>query len=59
MVIQYNKRDLAGATSIDELQAQLNSDERQVFEAVAINGTGVLESLTAISRQVIKSLNRA
>jgi signal recognition particle receptor subunit beta len=59
MVIQYNKRDLDGATPIDELQAQLNPDERAVFEAVAITGTGVLESLTAISRQVIKSLNSA
>ena len=59
MVIQYNKRDLAGATQIDELQAQLNPDEREVFEAVAISGTGVLESLTAISRRVIKNLNRA
>jgi len=59
MVIQYNKRDLAGATPIDELQAQLNPDEREVFEAVAISGSGVLESLTAISRQVIRNLNRA
>ena len=59
MVIQYNKRDLEGATPIDELQAELNPGERAVFEAVAIDGTGVLESLTAISRQVIKALNRA
>ena len=59
MVIQYNKRDLEGATPIDELQAELNPGERAVFEAVAIEGTGVLESLTAISRQVIKALNRA
>ena len=59
MVIQYNKRDLEGATPIDELQAELNPGERAVFEAVAIDGTGILESLTAISRQVIKGLNRA
>jgi hypothetical protein len=59
MVIQYNKRDLEGATPIDELQAELNPGERAFFEAVAIDGTGVLESLTAISRQVIKALNRA
>ncbi|MCK5447178.1 MAG: GTPase domain-containing protein [Gemmatimonadetes bacterium] len=59
MVIQYNKRDLEGATPIDELQAELNPSGRAVFEAVAISGTGVLESLTAITRQVIKALNRA
>ena len=59
MVIQFNKRDLDGATPIDELQEQLNPTGRAVFEAVAISGAGVLESLTAISRQVIKSLDRA
>jgi signal recognition particle receptor subunit beta len=59
LVIQYNKRDLDGATPIDELQAELNPTGRSMFEAVAIEGTGVLESLTAISRQVIQALNRA
>lgn len=58
-VIQYNKRDLEGATPIEDLQAELNPGGRADFEAVAIDGTGVLESLTAISRQVIKALNRA
>ena len=32
---------------------------RGVLTHVAINGAGVLESLTAISRQVIQALNRA
>ncbi len=59
LVIQYNKRDLEGATPIDALQSELNPGGREAFEAVAIEGTGVLESLTAISRQVIKALNRA
>jgi signal recognition particle receptor subunit beta len=59
VVIQYNKRDIEDATSIEELQAALNPTERTMFEAVAIDGTGVLESLTAISRQVIKAHNRA
>jgi hypothetical protein len=59
MVIQYNKRDLEGATPIDELQAALNPHACAVFEAVATRGTGVLETLTAISRQVIKDVDRA
>jgi signal recognition particle receptor subunit beta len=59
MVIQYNKRDLDGATPIDELEEQLNPVGRSMFEAVAITGPGVLESLTAISRQIIESLDRA
>lgn len=59
LVIQYNKRDLDGATPLDELRRELNPGGRQDFEAVAIGGQGVLESLTAISRQVIQALNRA
>ncbi len=59
IVLQFNKRDLDGATPLEDLQTQLNPDGRVVFEAVAINGEGVLESLTEISRQVIKSLDRA
>ncbi|MDP2469947.1 MAG: GTPase domain-containing protein [Candidatus Palauibacterales bacterium] len=59
IVFQYNKRDLAGATPVEELRQMLNPDGRPDFEAVAIDGTGVLESLTAISRQVIRALNRA
>ncbi len=58
LVIQFNKRDLDGATSFSELQSALNPDGREAFEAVAIRGEGVLESLTAISRLVIASLNR-
>lgn len=58
LVLQFNKRDLEGATPLDELQEQLNPFNRQTFEAVAIRGEGVLESLTAISRLVIATLNR-
>jgi signal recognition particle receptor subunit beta len=56
-VIQYNKRDLAGALPVDQLEASLNPGGLTSFEAVATDGTGVLESLTAISRQVITSLS--
>lgn len=58
LVFQYNKRDLEGATPLDDLHSQLNPHDREAFEAVAIRGEGVLESLTAISRLVIASLNR-
>jgi len=59
LVVQYNKRDLGGATALDELRGELNQSGMQDFEAVAISGQGVLESLTAICRQVIKALDRA
>lgn len=58
MVIQFNKRDLDGATPIQELEAALNPTGRETFEAVAIEGSGVLESLTAVSRRVIEVVNR-
>lgn len=59
LVLQFNKRDLAGATPLAELQEELNPHDRETFEAVAIRGEGVLESLTAISRLVIATLSRA
>ena len=58
LVLQFNKRDLDGATPLDQLQDQLNPYSAESFEAVAIRGDGVLESLTAISRLVLASLNR-
>jgi len=59
MVIQFNKRDLEGATAVDEMEAALNPTGRTTFEAVAIDGSGVLESLTTLSRKVIEVVNRA
>lgn len=53
-VIQYNKRDMPEVMSIDELQAQLNPTGVPQFEAVAIDGTGVFETLKGLARLVIK-----
>lgn len=59
MVIQFNKRDLEGAIPIKELEDALNPSGRETFAAVAIDGSGVLESLTAVSRRVIEGAVRA
>src|SRR3954470_10068360 len=40
-VIQYNKRDMPGASSIDELRENLNRTNAPEFEAVAKTGQGV------------------
>lgn len=53
-VIQYNKRDMPEVMSIEELQAQLNPTGVPQFEAVAIDGTGVFETLKGLARLVIK-----
>jgi mutual gliding-motility protein MglA len=56
-VIQYNKRDLPNATTLDELESSLNPTGVQSFEAVATRGVGVFDTLKAISKQVIKQLS--
>jgi signal recognition particle receptor subunit beta len=56
-VIQYNKRDLANAMPAEELRAQLNPMGVPDFEAVAIEGKGVFETLTAVSKTVVQALS--
>jgi mutual gliding-motility protein MglA len=56
-VIQYNKRDLPNISSVQELEAQLNPNRVQTFEAVGVRGIGVFDTLKAVSKLVIKSLS--
>ncbi len=56
LVLQYNKRDLPGAVSIQELEATFNPVKRPHFEAVAFKGQGVMETLQAVSQAIIKEL---
>ncbi len=53
IVMQYNKRDLSDAISIEALEKELNPGKLPYFEAIAINGTSVLETLSAIIKMVI------
>ncbi len=55
--IQYNKRDLPDVLPVSDLRAQLNPNEVPDFEAVAIRGEGVFETLQAVSKLVVKSLS--
>jgi signal recognition particle receptor subunit beta len=56
LVLQYNKRDLAGVVSRQELEAAFNSARRPSFEAVANRGDGVMETLQSISQWILKEL---
>lgn len=56
-VIQYNKRDMPQVNSVEELQKSLNSSTCPYFEAVAVTGQGVKDTLKGISSLVIKKLN--
>jgi hypothetical protein len=87
-VVQYNKRDLPNASSIKDLQAQLNPgwpvedpakqkampdpqhegeflvqqadgawvERAPYYEAVAVNGDGVFETLKGVAKLVLKTL---
>lgn len=58
LVLQYNKRDKPGAVATDTLQDLLNPDGLPAFEAVAVQGTGVFETLKevmALSAQAIEA----
>src|SRR5690606_38965321 len=55
--IQYNKRDLPNVASIAELEANLNPTAVPSFEAVATRAIGVLDTLKALSKQLIRSLS--
>ncbi len=56
-VYQYNKRDLANIASVDELNDAINPDRSvEWYESSAMNGTGVFETLKAISKLTLKTL---
>jgi signal recognition particle receptor subunit beta len=57
VVIQYNKRDLPGALSVAELNAKMNPLGCPTFEAVAVKGEGVMQTLKGISKLVVDRLN--
>jgi mutual gliding-motility protein MglA len=56
LVLQYNKRDLSDIVPVDELDRSLNRGGWPSFEAVAIRGTGVFETLKGISRETLLAL---
>jgi len=56
LVVQYNKRDLADAYGAEELHRRLGLAGATVFEAVATEGSGLLQALSTISKKVIRAL---
>jgi hypothetical protein len=50
VVFQYNKRDLRNILPVDKLQQSLNPGGAPAFEAAAIHGVGVFETLKEISK---------
>lgn len=55
-VLQFNKRDLPGAVSVEELKRELWKKSEPIFETVASQGTGVFDSLKEVTRQLLNEL---
>jgi signal recognition particle receptor subunit beta len=59
LVLQFNKRDLKNILPVVELGKALNPySQWQHFESVAVNGTGVFETLKAVTKLTLKNLRR-
>ncbi|MCB4204050.1 GTPase domain-containing protein [Deferribacteraceae bacterium V6Fe1] len=56
LVLQYNKRDLPDIVPVKELEEALNYRNVKSFEAVAIKGVGVFETLKQIAKEIIIKL---
>ncbi len=58
VVLQYNKRDIRNIHPVPKLNEILNSKGIPFFEAAALHGIGVFETLKAISRLALVSVRR-
>lgn len=56
-IFQYNKRDLPDILSTEELNQKINRLNAPFFEAVAVSGKGVFETLTMACRLVLKAIS--
>ena len=56
--IQHNKRDLPNVAPVEQMNAILNPDGIQSYEAVAMTGQGVFETLKSVAKQVLFELKK-
>jgi len=57
-VLQLNKRDLPNALPVEKLKGLFSKKGEPVFEAVAVQGVGVLETLKEVGRQVLAEIKK-
>jgi signal recognition particle receptor subunit beta len=57
-VLQLNKRDMPSAATVPEMEHLLRFRGEPMIEAVANQGTGVIDTLKAAARQVLMELQR-
>jgi signal recognition particle receptor subunit beta len=58
-VLQLNKRDLPNAMPAEQLKKLLLVKGEPVFEAVATDGTGIVDTLKGVARQVLVELRKS
>ena len=59
LVFQYNKRDLPNILSLQELEDSLNPERaHESYEACAVLGQGVFETLKAISKLTLRTVKK-
>jgi signal recognition particle receptor subunit beta len=54
VVLQYNKRDCVSPLPVGTLEKTLGLNGIPVFESVAVNGTGVMETIKRVTQMVIE-----
>src|SRR6478609_2257916 len=57
-IVQYNKRDLPNAVTIEEMHKILNPRNIPEFQAVAPTGVGVFDTLKAVAKLVLTELRK-
>ncbi len=58
LVLQYNKRDLSDVLPVEDLNKSLNRASWAWFEASAVHGKGVFETLKGISKLTLLALRQ-
>ncbi len=57
-VVQYNKRDMPDIIDLGDLETELNPEGYPSFEAIAVNGDGVFDTLKSVAKGVLKNLSK-
>ncbi|MDQ3130612.1 MAG: GTP-binding protein [Pyrinomonadaceae bacterium] len=58
-VLQLNKRDLPNVVPTEDLVGELQRKNEPTFEAVAMDGTGVFDTLKAVAKLVLTELRKS
>ena len=59
IIVQFNKRDLPHVLPVAELRRQLDTGSRPWYEASALGGTGVFDTLKAMMNMVVGKVRTA